>query len=36
MKAKPEDVNMEPVGFRISGILTDYAQKLPRQWFGLN
>ena len=23
-KAKPEDVNMEPVGFRITQILTDY------------
>ena len=27
--AKPEDVNMEPVGFRITGILTDYVQELP-------
>ena len=25
MKAKPEDVNMQPVGFRITRILTDYA-----------
>ena len=28
-KAKLEDVNMLSVGFRITGILTDYAQKLP-------
>jgi hypothetical protein len=28
MKAKPEDVNMYPVGFRITRILTDHAQKL--------
>ena len=27
-KQKPEDVNMQPVGFRITKILTDYAQKL--------
>ena len=27
-KAKSEDVNMYKVGFRIYGILTDYAQKL--------
>jgi len=33
MKAKPEDdVNMEPVGFRITRIMTDYAQKLPGHW----
>ena len=25
MKAKPEDVNMEPVGFRINRISTSYA-----------
>jgi hypothetical protein len=24
MKAKPEDVNMQPVGFRITRILTDH------------
>jgi hypothetical protein len=29
MKAKPEDVNVYMVGFRIDGILTNYAQKLP-------
>ena len=30
MKAKPEDdFNMQPVGFRITWILTDYAQKFP-------
>ena len=28
-KEKPKDVNMYLVGFRITGILTDYAQKLP-------
>ena len=27
--SKPEDVNMEPVGIRITRNLTDYAQKLP-------
>ena len=31
-KATPEDVNMQPVGFRIMRILTDYAQKLPGYW----
>ena len=35
MKAKPEDVNMEPVGFRITRILTDYAQKLPGHCSGI-
>ena len=30
MKAKPEDFNMEPVGFRITRILTDYAPKTSR------
>jgi hypothetical protein len=30
-RAKPEDVNMELVGFRITTILTDYAEKLPGQ-----
>ena len=34
-KAKPEDVNKYSVGFRISKILTDYAQKLPGHWFSL-
>ena len=34
MKAKPEDVNMELVGFRITKILTDCAQKLPVHWWG--
>ena len=29
-EAKPEDVNMEPVGFRITRIFTDYAQKVPK------
>ena len=29
MKAKLKDVNMVPVGFRITRILTEYAQKLP-------
>ena len=29
MKANPEDVNMYPGGYRITRILTDYAQKLP-------
>ena len=30
MKAKVlEDVNIESVGFRVTRILTDYAQKLP-------
>ena len=24
------DVNMQPVGFKITRILTDYAQKLPK------
>ena len=28
MKANPEDVNMSPVGFRLTRILTNYAQKL--------
>jgi hypothetical protein len=28
-KAKPEDVNMQPVEFGITRILTDYAHKLP-------
>ena len=28
-KEKPEDVNMQPVGFGISRILTNFAQKLP-------
>ena len=27
MKAKPIDVNMRPAGFKITRILTDYAQK---------
>ena len=27
--SKPEVVNMQPVGFRITRILTDYAQDLP-------
>ena len=36
MKAKPEDVNMYPVGFRITRILTeDYTQKLPGHCEGL-
>ena len=29
MKAKLEVVNMEPDGFRVNRILTNYAQKLP-------
>ena len=32
MKAKPEDVNMQPVGFRIMRILTNYALKHPGHW----
>ena len=28
-KAKPEDINMSLVGFRITRILTKYTQKLP-------
>ena len=28
-KAKPEEGNMLPVGFSITGILTDYAETLP-------
>ena len=33
MKAKPEDVNMQPVGFRITRILTDsVCQKLLGYW----
>ena len=37
MKAsKPEDVNMCPVGFRITRILTDYALKLPGHWTAAN
>ena len=36
MKAsKPEDVNMSPVGFRITMICIDYAQKLPGHWVTL-
>jgi hypothetical protein len=35
-KAKLEDVNMYPVGFRITRILTDYVQKLPGHWSGLS
>ena len=31
-KAKLEDVNMSPVGFRITKILTDYAQNFPGHW----
>ena len=34
-KAKLEDVNMLPAGFRITRILTDYAQNLPGHWLGL-
>ena len=34
MKAKPKDVNMQLVGFRITSILTDDAQKPPRQCLG--
>ena len=30
-KAKPKDVYMQPVGFRITRILTDFAQKLTQQ-----
>ena len=30
--AKPEDVNMQPVEFRITRTLADYAQKLPGHW----
>ena len=33
MKAKPEDVKMQPAGFRITRIFTDYAQKLTGHWF---
>ena len=33
-KVEPEDVNIQPVGFRITRILTDYAQKLPGPWYG--
>ena len=28
-RAKPEDVKIQPVRFRITRILTNYAQKLP-------
>ena len=32
-KAKPEDVNMQPVEFRITRSLAEYAQNLPGHWF---
>ena len=28
-KVNPDDVNMQPVGFRVTRIFTDFAQKLP-------
>ena len=28
-KAKPEDVNMQLIGFKVTRIFTNYAQKLP-------
>ena len=29
---KPKDINLSLVGFRITRILTDYAQNLPGHW----